>query len=130
MQPYDQLILDERAKDPPTPWKQIEGLFRAAGGITTGWDTLNKNRFAKLKAIGDDMSSKEASIGFCNFGSSEMADKKQLQDLVAAEAEIEMEYQKEKWSRVATHLKSVHDGKEWNAKFLQKQFDRVSKGSH
>jgi hypothetical protein len=46
---------------------------------------------------------------------------------VAAETLTVAEFEKEKWSKVATILKGVHEGKEWNAKFLAKTFGGISK---
>jgi hypothetical protein len=39
-------------------------MFRAAGGVTTGHKELMNNRFAALKALGEEMSSVEVCVIF------------------------------------------------------------------
>jgi hypothetical protein len=62
MKPYDILILEERAKVPPTSWRDIETKYRAAGGITTGHKDISSNRYHKLKAINDEMTAEQVSL--------------------------------------------------------------------
>ncbi|EPE28231.1 hypothetical protein GLAREA_09351 [Glarea lozoyensis ATCC 20868] len=109
IQPYDQLVLDLRARNPPTPWKEIETLYRDAGGITTGHLNL-KVRIGLLEALEEEMTETE------------------IQDLIAAKQAVEEEFQKQVWGLVAEKLK-VEKGREWNAKFLKNTCDGLKKGT-
>ncbi|EHL03262.1 hypothetical protein M7I_0477 [Glarea lozoyensis 74030] len=101
IQPYDQLVLDLRARNPPTPWKEIETLYRDAGGITTGHLNL-KVRIGLLEALEEEMTETEQAV--------------------------EEEFQKQVWGLVAEKLK-VEKGREWNAKFLKNTCDGLKKGT-
>jgi hypothetical protein len=52
----------------------------------------------------------------------------QLKDLIEAERLVVAEFERGKWSKVAVQLKGVHEGKEWNARFLAKTFSETKKG--
>ncbi|EPE28232.1 hypothetical protein GLAREA_09352 [Glarea lozoyensis ATCC 20868] len=108
IQPYDQLVLDLRAANPPTPWKEIEVLYREAGGITTGAQALKNNRYPLLKAAAIEVTSAD------------------IANLKTSEAAISEEWEKERWGRVAEYMKT-HYGSEWDAKFVKKTFAGLPK---
>lgn len=64
IQPFDQVVLDHRAAVPPTPWKEIETLYRAAGGITTGYNNLKNFRYIRLKAAAIEVTETDVCIVF------------------------------------------------------------------
>ncbi|EPE28229.1 hypothetical protein GLAREA_09349 [Glarea lozoyensis ATCC 20868] len=110
IQPYDRLLLDGRAANPPVSWKELEVQYRAAGGLTTGANTLRVNQYSMLLALGEEMS------------------KEEIADLVVSEAAVMAEFEKEKWAKVAAHMKGIRGEKNWNAKFLKKTFASLPKG--
>ena len=62
IQPYDQLILDLRGAPKPPSWKEIENLFREAGGKTSGYTELMNHRYPKLKAMAIEVSDEDVSL--------------------------------------------------------------------
>jgi hypothetical protein len=117
------LVLDLRARNPPTPWKEIEVLYREAGGVTTGFKNLKDNRFPLLKAAATEVTAADVRTSIVCSG---LYWHWQIEILKASEAAISEELEKEKWGRVAEHMKTLN-GPEWDAKFVKKTFAGLQK---
>ncbi|EHL03261.1 hypothetical protein GLAREA_09350 [Glarea lozoyensis ATCC 20868] len=109
IQAYDQILLDARAANPPIPWKDIAIMYEKAGGITTGMTNLKNHRFAALKEVATEASAEDIEI------------------MVAAQAVVDAEWEKEKWARIAVKIREMNEP-DWDPKFVKKTAMNRRKG--